>query len=535
MMRRIMTDRTRKHEARDGHSHRHGPDLRMPDLTPLRVLVAGEVILDRYVWGDVERISPEAPIPVLRAHRREEKPGNAGFVLANLRALGARPSVMSVIGDDRNGRMLREMFRDLSIDTKLLIVDPDRPTIVKERMLGSVQSANRATQQLLRVDEEDSHPLSPKRERELKSRLRDALKRVDGVLVSDINKGLLTPSLLRELIDGANRRGIPIIVDPRCEADFSIYRGATALTPNRFETETATGMKLIDRAAWRSASEMLVRKLGLRACLITLDRDGMYLAERGGNDSYIPTTPREVYDVTGAGDIVLAFFGLLTIAGLSFGAAAALANIAAGIEVGRMGAEIILSEDIARTLAPVHSSFERKILSDAELTAVLERERRAGRKIVFTNGCFDLLHAGHLQLLSFARSHGDVLAVGINSDRTVRMIKGDDRPVYHAADRARMLAALEMVHYVVVFDDPRAEDIIRTVRPDVLVKGEDWQGQRVDGQDFVESYGGRVEHAPLLSGHSTTSTIERVRKEVPAEKPPKSKGQRPRRARRANA
>lgn len=504
--------RTRSRARIAGPSTR-GAELGLPELRPLRVLVAGEVILDRYIWGDVERISPEAPIPVLRANRREERPGNAGFVMANLRALGVRPSALSVVGADRNGKMLREMFRDLGIDTRTLIVDSGRPTIVKERMLGSVQSANRATQQLLRVDEEDARPLSPDRERELKRRLGQALKRADGVLVSDINKGLLTPGLLRALIDGANRRRIPTIVDPRLTEDFSIYRGATALTPNRYETELATGMRLTDRDAWRTAGESLVRKFGLQACLITLDRDGMYLAERGGHTSYLPTTPREVYDVTGAGDVVLTFFGLLSIAGLSFSSAAAMANLAAGIEVGRIGTEIITREDIGRALIPARNHYERKILSDTELENALDRERHAGRRIVFTNGCFDVLHAGHLQMLSFARAQGDLLVVGLNSDRSIRAIKGPDRPIYISADRARMLAALEMVDYVVVFDEARAERIIRKVRPDVLVKGEDWRGKTVDGQAYLEAHGGRVVLAPLLTGHSTTGLIARIRRQ----------------------
>ncbi|HJU09955.1 MAG TPA: bifunctional heptose 7-phosphate kinase/heptose 1-phosphate adenyltransferase [Candidatus Binataceae bacterium] len=485
--------------------------LQLPDTKPLRVVVAGEVILDRYVWGEVERISPEAPIPVLRARRREEKPGNAGFVMANLRALGARPMAFSVVGDDHGGRMLRSMFRDLEIDTRGLLIDQDRPTIIKERMLGSVQSANRAIQQLLRVDDEETSPLAPQREQELGRRLNQVLDRADGVLVSDINKGVLTTDLLRELIGGARRREIPIVIDPRISSDYSIYHGATVITPNRYETEMATGIKLIDRDAWRRAADTLVRKLGLQACLVTLDRDGMYLAERGGRGSFIPTAPREVYDVTGAGDVVLAVFGLLAIAGIGFGSAAALANIAAGIEVGRLGTEIISRDDLARALAPTHDSIERKIVSVEELQALLEPKRRLGQQIVFTNGCFDLLHAGHLQLLSFAREQGDVVVVGINSDRGVRLIKGEERPIYPATERARILAAIEMVDYVVVFDDPRAEKIIREVRPDVLIKGADWRGQTVDGQEFVESNGGHVVLAPLLEGYSTTSTVERLR------------------------
>src|SRR5216683_4478181 len=272
LMARSQSNKRRRTEPRSEEG------LRLPETRPLRIVVAGEVILDRYVWGEVERISPEAPIPVLRVHRREEKPGNAGFVMANLRALGARPAAFGIVGDDHGGRMLRTMFHDLEIDTRGLLVDPDRPTIVKERMLGSVQSANRATQQLLRVDREAPHSLSPAKERALTRHVERELERVDGVLISDINKGLLTPGLLRALIDGARRRKIPVIVDPRLSEDFSIYSGATALTPNRYETELATGTRLVDRAAWMRAADELMRRLKLDACLITLDREGMYLS-----------------------------------------------------------------------------------------------------------------------------------------------------------------------------------------------------------------------------------------------------------------
>src|SRR5260370_3018849 len=409
-----------------------GSELDLPALKQLRVLVAGEVILDRYIWGDVARISPEAPIPILRVQRREEKPGNAGFVMGNLRALGAEVSALSVVGADRNGRRLREIFADLGIGTRSILTDPDRPTIVKDRMLGSVQAAHRATQQLLRIDEEDPSRLKRARESELISRLKSELRECDGVLVSDIDKGMLTPAVLRALIDGGRARGIPVIIDPRRTEDFSIYRGATALTPNRHETEVATGMRLTDRGAWRKAAETLVRKLGLDACLITLDRDGMYLAERGGKDTYVSTVPREVYDVTGAGDVVLSVFGMFSVAGLGFSSAATIANLAASIEVTRIGTEVITREDLARALSPGHARYERKIHSADELTAALERERRAGRRIAFTNARFDLLHAGHIQSLAFARAQADALGVGLNSDRSVRQLEGSGRTIYPA-------------------------------------------------------------------------------------------------------
>jgi D-beta-D-heptose 7-phosphate kinase/D-beta-D-heptose 1-phosphate adenosyltransferase len=515
-MKRSRRDTGRVVAGRDGKAGHAGGGagggrVELPSLKPLRVLVAGEVILDRYVMGDVSRVSPEAPIPILQVGRIEERPGNAGFVMANLRALGAQVSALSVVGADRNGELLRDMFDGLGIDTRSMLVDPDRPTIVKERMLGSVQSANRATQQLLRVDQEAPHALSPARERALARHLERELRRVDGVLISDINKGLLTPGLLRALIDGARRRKLPVIVDPRLSEDFSIYRGATALTPNRYETEFATGTRLVDRDAWMRAADDLMDRLKLDACLVTLDREGMYLSERHGPHTYIATTPRAVYDVTGAGDVVLAVFGLFAIAGLSFAAAARLANLAAGIEVGRLGAEIVSREDLARALNHGPENAQRKIVSLQELRPALARHRSAGRRVVFTNGCFDLLHAGHIEMLSFARAQGDALVVGLNSDRSVRLIKGDSRPIYPAAERALILAALEVVDYVVVFDEPRAERIIRAVRPDVLVKGEDWRDKIVDGQLFVEAYGGRVALAPLLPGYGTTLTVERLR------------------------
>jgi D-beta-D-heptose 7-phosphate kinase / D-beta-D-heptose 1-phosphate adenosyltransferase len=497
----------RRSNSADASRH---PAIELPALKPLRVIVVGEVILDRYLWGDVARISPEAPIPVLRVQRREEKPGNAGFVMANLRALGAEVSAVSVVGEDRNGRMLREIFGDLGIGTRGLLTDPERPTIVKERMLGSVQSAHRATQQLLRVDEEDPTPLRAPRERELIANFRRELKNADGVLISDIDKGLLTTSLLKAVIEGARARGIPVIVDPKRTEDFLVYRGASVITPNRYETEVATGIRLTDRDAWRKAAELLVKKLGLDACLITLDRDGMYLAERGGADTYIATVPREVYDVTGAGDVVLSVFGMFTIAGLGYESAARIANLAASIEVTRLGTEVITRDDLSRALSPARDGSERKILAAAELNAVLDRERRAGKKIVFTNGCFDLLHAGHIQMLSFARTQGDVLVVGLNSDRSVRALKGSQRPIYPADERSRILAALEAVSFVTIFDETRAERVIRRVKPDVLVKGEDWRGKKVDGQEFVESRGGRVVLAPVLGGRSTSHTIERL-------------------------
>jgi D-beta-D-heptose 7-phosphate kinase / D-beta-D-heptose 1-phosphate adenosyltransferase len=396
-----------------------------------------------------------------------------------------------------------------------LLDDPGRPTIVKERLLGSVQATARAIQQLLRVDNEDSRALSAPIEAEVLARLERELERADGVLICDINKGLLTPAVLKAIIEGARRQGKPVIVDPRTADDFSIYRGASALTPNRYETERATGLKLSAPEAWHPAARRLIDDLGLDACLVTLDRDGMFLAGRDGSAHHIRTAPREVYDVTGAGDVVLAIFGLFLIAGAEMELAAKLANVAAGLEVGKQGAAVISRAELAQALRRAHHGSAGKILGLGELLPILERRRSEGLRIAFTNGCFDLLHAGHVESLEFARSQGDLLVVGLNDDASVRQIKGEGRPVYAAADRARLLAALEAVDYVVIFDDPRAEKIIGAVRPDILVKGEDWQGKTVDGADFVQSYGGKVVLAKLLQGRATSATIERMRRSRP--------------------
>jgi D-beta-D-heptose 7-phosphate kinase / D-beta-D-heptose 1-phosphate adenosyltransferase len=487
------------------------PLLELPPLKPVHILVAGEVVLDRYLWGDVSRISPEAPIQVLQVNRREQRPGNAAFVSAILAAFGATAAPLSVIGDDANGAELTAMLAGLGIETGAMVRDSSRSTIVKERLLGSVQSANRATQQLLRVDNEDARALTPSVEAEVLARLERELERTDGVLVCDIDKGLLTSAVLTAIIEGAKRRGKPVIVDPRRAEDFSIYRGAFSLTPNRYETERATGIKLSDPAAWPMAARKLLDDLELSACLITLDRDGMYLAARDGTALHVGTAPREVYDVTGAGDMVLAIFGLFLVAGCEAVTAAKLANAAAGLEVGKQGATVVTRAELADALQHAHHGSRSKILSLEELLAALERHRREGLRICLTNGCFDLLHAGHIESLEFARAQGDLLVVALNDDASVRLIKGDDRPIYPGADRARILAALEAVDYVVLFNEPRAENIIRTIRPDILVKGQDWQGKTVDGGDFVQSYGGRVVLAPLLEGRATTQTIARLR------------------------
>lgn len=446
-------------------------------------------MLDRYVWGTVERISPEAPIPVVRIRRREARPGNAAFVCANLRGLGAGVGLVTVAGADVEGQTLRRMLKGLDIDDEGIVEDPSRPTIVKERLLGSVQSAMRGTQQLLRLDDEDPRPLDAHVEEALLRSLARQMPLVDGILVCDINKGLLTPRVLNALIDGSGRYRVPIIVDPRLDDDLGIYRGATALTPNRYEAERATRLRLTDRHAWEAAGRTLVADLDLDVCLVTLDREGMFLCERGGASSHLPTTPLEVYDVTGAGDVALSVFGLCLIAGMTAADAGGIANVAAGLEVGKQGASIISADELKFALLGERDEVARKIVSVENLAGELARHREASRRVCFTHGRFDALYSDDVRMLEFARSQGDVLVVGISGDNTTRDNREAGGAPCRAADRARLVAAVEAVDYVTVYDDASAAEIVRIVKPHVVVKRMVRRNQISDEGATLDAYG----------------------------------------------
>jgi D-beta-D-heptose 7-phosphate kinase/D-beta-D-heptose 1-phosphate adenosyltransferase len=464
----------------------------LPSFAGKNILVIGEVVLDKYIWGTVERISPEAPIPVVKIRQREARPGNAAFVSAILRALGAGVALMSVAGADVEGRTLRQMLRNLDIGDDDVVEDPGRPTIVKERLLGSVQSAMRGTQQLLRLDEEDPRPLDAHVEESLLRTLAFRIPSSDGILVSDINKGLLTPQVLQALVDGASRRGVPIIIDPRLAADLSIYRGATALTPNRYEAERATGVCLTDRQSWETACRALVRDLDLELCLVTLDREGMLLCERNGEFVHLPTKPREVYDVTGAGDVAHSVFGLCVVAGLTAADAGTIANVAAGLEVGKQGASVISAEELNAALIGERDQAASKILLLEDLRDQLARHRDAGESVCFTHGRFNALHSDDVRMLEFARSQGNVLVVGVSGDNTTCNGREEAGAVCRAVDRARLVAAVEAVDYVTIYDDASAADLVRIVRPQIVVKRMVRRNEPADGGAAVDGYASKA-------------------------------------------
>jgi D-beta-D-heptose 7-phosphate kinase/D-beta-D-heptose 1-phosphate adenosyltransferase len=465
-----------------------------------RILVIGDLILDRYVTGAVERISPEAPIPVLTATQSEDRLGGAGNVAANLRAMDIPVEVIGVVGDDSRGRRMRGMFEELGCDASRCLVDPSRPTTEKTRMISGVQ-------QMLRVDWEKANEIPREDEDRLVKEVPARVEAAQAVILSDYGKGVLTKRVIEAVIAAARRARVPVLVDPK-GTDYSRYAGATLVTPNRKEAEEALGRKLTSLADMPEAARELMRVASLDAAVITLGADGMFHLTKDGASGHVPTVARQVFDVTGAGDTVISHLAIALGDQRPLSVAVLLANHAAGIVVGKRGAASVTRAELSAALGR-HGFESRKVALDAELDSVLERWRRERLRIVFTNGCFDVLHAGHVQYLRFARSQGDVLIVGVNDDDSVRRMKGPTRPVNPLGDRLEVLAALECVDLVTPFAEDTPAKIVERVSPGVLVKGEDWKDKGVVGREWVESHGGVVVLAPLLAGRSTTSILER--------------------------
>jgi D-beta-D-heptose 7-phosphate kinase/D-beta-D-heptose 1-phosphate adenosyltransferase len=475
-----------------------------------RVLVIGDLMLDRYIWGNAARISQEAPVLLLHADHREERLGGASSVATMLRALGAKVTMAGVLGADADGGRVRQMLADLGVEQDAVLSDAGRPTTVKERYIGRAQQKH--PQQILRVDYERRDAIDAYVEQELAQRIASEIRRADIVLVSDYDKGVCTPGLLAVVVADARACGKRTLTDPIRGGDYSKYRGCSAITPNRLEASLATGHEIPTSSAALAAAEQLRTTLALEAAIITLDKDGMVIVGTDGVRGLYPTRPRQVYDITGAGDMVLSVLGLALASGAGYEAAIRLANVAGGLEVEKIGVATVTRDEILRDLlhdAP--GGTAKKVLALDELVRELGERRRAGQRVAFTNGCFDVLHAGHVQYLHEARSQADVLVVGLNSDSGVRALKGPDRPVNAEVARSVVLAGLQAVDFVTVFDDATPIELIRAVRPDVLVKGADYRKDEVVGAEFVESYGGRVHLAELRNGFSTTGMLKRMR------------------------
>jgi D-beta-D-heptose 7-phosphate kinase/D-beta-D-heptose 1-phosphate adenosyltransferase len=493
---------------------------RVATLGKPRILVVGDLILDRYVWGYAERISQEAPVPLLRADQREHRLGGAASVATMLRALEAEVALVGAVGVDAEAGLVRRLLGEMGIDDQSVLTLDDRPTTLKERYIGRAQ--DRHPQQMIRVDYETRDPIPAAAEGSLLDRLPAAVTQSDIVLISDYDKGVCTPALLGRLIAACRAAGVRVIADPIRSADYSRYRGVHCMTPNRREASLATGMAITRPEDALEAGRRLVAALGAESVLVTLDRDGMALCRGDGRALLLPTRPRQVYDITGAGDMVLSVVGLCLASGADFDEAAALGNVAGGLEVEKIGVALLSREEILRDLIDHHRPEAGKRLDLDLLIAEVNRRRLAGQTIVFTNGCFDLLHVGHVRLLREAAALGDFLVVGLNSDASVRQLKGPARPINPASDRAELLAALDCVDAVTVFDAPTPLNLIEVLRPDVLVKGGDYRPEEVVGRAQVEAAGGRVVLVPLVEGHSSSRLIRQAAERTLLVHPPQT-------------
>jgi D-beta-D-heptose 7-phosphate kinase/D-beta-D-heptose 1-phosphate adenosyltransferase len=467
------------------------------------VLVVGDVMLDRFVHGSVERISPEAPIPVVSVERSIDMPGGAANVARNIAALGAHAILVGVVGEDSWAQDLRmQLASSPTIDVHL-VRDASRPTTVKTRYVADGQ-------QVMRADRESRAPLCAGVERRLLDGLLAVLDRASVIVLSDYAKGVLSDSVTRAIIETARRAKKTIIVDPKGR-DFGKYRGATILTPNRLELQAASGQNCVSQEQVVDGARRVLEQNVCDTMVITRGRDGMSVVGRGELAVHLPAAARQVFDVSGAGDTVVAAIALGLACGGQIVDASTLANIAAGIVVGKRGTATVSTGEIIAELRPFDGRMDtQKIFSLGSALQLTRVWREQGLKIAFTNGCFDLLHPGHISLLDQARRSADRLIVGLNADLSIRRLKGPGRPVQSEVARAMVLAAVKSVDAVVIFPEDTPRELIEILGPDVLVKGADYTLETVVGADIVLSRGGEVLLAQLLPGHSTTDTVKRV-------------------------
>ena len=479
------------------------------DAENRKILVAGDAMLDAYHFGQVNRISPEAPVPVfLETGRERYVPGGAANVAVNIAAIGLEVSFCSVIGDDENGRIFLKIMRDNGVNTDLVKVSGERKTTAKLRYIGQ------GNQQLLRVDDEETDEIPYSEADSLMCSIEDVIQEYRVVVLSDYKKGFLTEEVTRQLIRLAGNRHIPVLVDVKDKA-FRKYRNATVLKPNRKELNLLTGMRLESKEEVVQAAAYLCREAPCSYVLATLGAEGMLLADKDGLIKEIESTASEVYDVTGAGDTSVAYLAAEMAVGTSLPDAMVVANYAAGIQVSKVGTSAVypyeVYEAMRREGQEECGGCSRLGLNDKVMDVC--RRKKRGEKIVFTNGCFDILHTGHLSYLREARKLGDVLVVGLNSDDSVRRLKGHSRPVNRLEDREMMLSAFSFVDYVIPFEEDTPIRLIDAIVPDVLVKGGDYKLEEIVGAGTVIRYGGEVKVIPFVEGHSTSGIIKKMQEE----------------------
>jgi len=471
------------------------------------VLCVGDLMLDEFVYGEVSRISPEAPAPVIAAQRSEISIGGAGNVARNIASLGARCIFVGLVGEDDAGAKLKILLSQQRLIESVLVCDSKRPTTRKVRFVSEHFSTH-----MLRADWELARPAAPEIEQQLIDAILPQLARANIVLLSDYAKGVLTARVIRNVIDAARKLGKPVIVDPK-SANFAIYRGATLLTPNRKEFAEATRSRADDEQGIALAAREAMQLADCEAMLVTQSEHGMTLVTQKGEVIHVPAHPVKVSDVSGAGDTVVAALAVSLAAGADWETALRMANAAAAVAVGKKGTASVTPGELRRRILPhaFLAAEEKIIAAGGDPGAHLSDWRRQGLRIGFTNGCFDILHPGHVKVLTAARAACDRLIVGLNSDASARRLKGEGRPIQDERARAEVLAALEAVDLVVIFEEDTPIRLIAAIAPSVLVKGGDYTREQVVGHEIVEAGGGEVVLVDILPGFSTTLLVDRAR------------------------
>ena len=466
--------------------------MELPLIPGLPILVVGDIILDHYYYGEVERISPESPVPVVRQQKDEYVLGGAANVARNLVELGAKVSLLGCIGKDETGKILKKKLENSYINSGMLLVDMSRPTTLKTRVVSHGQ-------QMLRLDRENIEPINKKVLDNLEKKLSQKKPLYKLIIISDYLKGFLIPESLKFILQYAKKWNLPVVVDPK-GSDFKKYHGADWITPNKKEALTASKLSEDSKKSPDEIARILCRQTSGRGVLITLGPDGMHLSYRKGNkwlSDQVSTQAKEVYDVTGAGDTAAAVFGYAIASGQKPEDSARLANHAAGIVVGKSGAATITRQELYHAVhGYTQSNMKLKKLS--ELTEIFSDMKNKDKKIVFTNGCFDLLHVGHIKFLQQARRHGDILVVGMNSDVSVRKLKGEGRPLIPEQERADIISTLDCVDYVIIYSDSSPVRLLKKLKPDILIKGTNYSEAQIAGRKVVEEYGGKVIRLPFF-------------------------------------
>jgi len=462
------------------------------------ILVVGDLMIDHYLWGSCNRISPEAPVQVVDIQRETTVLGGAGNVINNLKVLGADVSAISVIGDDEVGIELLDMLNKIGVDSSNIVKQNGRKTSKKSRVIAT-------NQQILRYDKESKDEITQNSQELIINSLEKTIQKYDAIILSDYGKGVLTNSLCQKIISLANKNSIKVLVDPKGE-DFSKYSGAYLLTPNKKEAQLATKIDIKDNDSLKEALLSLKKEADLTISLITLSEDGIAIFD--DELKIFPTVAKEVFDVTGAGDTVIASIAFALSSNKSIDESIKFANLAAGVVVGKIGSATVSIDEIVEYEASLHKSqSDAHIKTFDEIKAIVKRYKENNKKVVFTNGCFDILHVGHVKYLQIAKSFGDVLIVGLNSDKSVKRLKGPTRPINSEEDRAYLLAALEAVDFVVPFEDDTPYELIKMIKPDTLVKGGDYKGKEVIGTEFANE----LKLVDFVDGKSTTKTIEKIK------------------------